>query len=156
MTDNAFMNATLPEGHSFVDKSNIQPDEIIVLRESVGWKGDSLSRWQKCIEQSPAIVGVRDVDSNLVGMACIAGNVRHAVLCDLAVNSSHQRKGIGAAIMSELLKVATELEIMYLYAELAKTNPFRTKMIESGFEITGDSLFKELPHQNTSSFIHDI
>lgn len=144
MTDNAFMDSRLPESYYFIDKSNVRPDEIIALRESVSWKGDTDDRWQQCIDQSLAIVGVRDAESSLVGMASIAGNVRHAVLCDLAVNPTHQNRGIGAAIMSELLVTASALSISYLYAELAKTNPFRNQMIESGFEITGDSLFKEL------------
>lgn len=144
MTNNTFESATLPEQYYFVDRTNVQPAEIIALRESVNWKGDTVDRWQACINQSLAIVGVRDAASNLVGMACIVGNVRHAVLCDLAVHSTHQNKGIGAAIMSELLNTASQFGISYLYAELAETNPFRSKMIESGFKVTGDSLFNEL------------
>lgn len=144
MTDNAFDAAILPDQYHFINKTDIRPLEIIALRESVNWRGDTVDRWQECINQSLAIIGVRDFDSNLVGMACIAGNVRHAVLCDLAVNPDHQNKGIGAAIMSELLKVASELGISYLYAELADTNPFRNQMVESGFKVTGDGLFKEL------------
>ncbi len=144
MTGNPFNNASLPGLYRFVNKANISPLEIITLRESVNWKGDTTARWQECIDQSLAIVGVRDSESILIGMACIAGNVRHAVLCDLTVHPIHQKKGIGAAIMSELLKTANELDISYLYAELAKTNPFRSQMLESGFKVTGDSLFKEL------------
>ncbi len=144
MTDNSFDNASLPEQYRFVSKADIHPSEIITLRESVNWTGDTVARWRECIDQSLTIIGVRDSSSSLIGMACIVGNVRHAVLCDLAVNPVHQNKGIGAAIMSRLLNTARELEISYLYAELAKTNPFRSQMLESGFEQTGDSLFKEL------------
>lgn len=144
MTEDTFLNALLPESFYFVDKSQIHPDEIIALRETVNWKGDTVDRWRQCIDQSLVIIGVRDAKTNLVGMACIAGNVRHAVLCDLAVDPIHQKKGIGAAIMSKLLVTANALNISYLYAELTKTNPFRNQMIEYGFEITGDSLFKEL------------
>lgn len=144
MTENAFANANLPEQYYFTDKENIQAAEIITLRESISWKGDTPERWQSCIEQSLAIIGVRDSNSDLVGMACLTGNVRHAVLCDLAVNSAHQHKGIGAAIMSELLKAAASIDVSYLYAELADTNPFRTSMIQSGFKVTGDSLFMEI------------
>jgi N-acetylglutamate synthase-like GNAT family acetyltransferase len=143
MSNSTFKDAVLPEGYSFVDKNSVQPEEIIALRESVSWRGDTVKRWQKCIDQSLSIIGVRDSNSTLVGMACIAGNARHAVLCDLAVSPSHQRIGIGAAIMSELLKSANDLDISYLYAELADTNPFRTQMLASGFKVTGDSLFME-------------
>lgn len=138
-----FENAVLPNEYYFVNKAQINPAEIIALRESVNWKGDTVDRWQQCINQSLAIIGVRNAESRLVGMACIAGNVRHAVLCDLAVNPTYQHKGIGAAIMSELLKIADSIGVSYLYAELADTNPFRDSMIRSGFKATGDSLFRE-------------
>jgi ribosomal protein S18 acetylase RimI-like enzyme len=143
MSNSTFKDAVLPTGYYFVGKTNIQPEEVIALRESVSWRGDTIDRWQKCIDQSLTIVGVRDSDSTLVGMACIAGNVRHAVLCDLAVNPIHQDRGIGTAIMSELLKEINDLGISYLYAELADTNPFRSQMLEYGFKVTGDSLFME-------------
>ena len=143
MTKNAFADATLPEQYHFTDKENIQPAEIITLRKSVNWKGDAPKRWQSCINQSLSIIGVRDSDSNLVGMACLAGNVRHGVLCDLVVNPAHQYKGVGAAIMSKVLKTADHIGVSYLYAELADTNPFRDLMIQSGFKVTGDSLFRE-------------
>lgn len=143
MSDSAFKDATLPEKYHFVDKLSVQPTEIIALRESVSWKGDSVDRWQECLHQSLAVIGVRDADSRLVGMACIAGNVRHAVLCDLAVNPIHQKKGIGTAITAELLKTTSSLGISYVYAELADTNPFRDQMLRSGFKATGDGLFME-------------
>jgi N-acetylglutamate synthase-like GNAT family acetyltransferase len=143
MKGTTFENATLPEQYYFVNKVDIHPAEIIALRESVNWKGDTIDRWQECIDQSLVIVGVRNPESKLVGMACIAGNVRHAVLCDLAVHPTNQNQGIGAAIMSELLKAANDLGISYLYAELADTNPFRNQMLQSGFRVTGDSLFME-------------
>lgn len=143
MTENAFAGANLPELYHFTGKEDIKADEIIILRESINWRGDTPERWQSCIEQSLAIIGVRDSDSNLVGMACLVGNVRHAVLCDLAVNPTHQHKGIGAALMSELLKTADSIGVNYLYAELADTNPFRDSMMRSGFKATDDSLFRE-------------
>lgn len=143
MTENAFADAKLPDSYRFINKKDINADEIIALRESINWQGDTPERWASCIDQSLAVVGVRDSDSNLVGMACIAGNVRHAVLCDLAVNPTHQHKGIGAAIMSELMKTVNRLGVSYLYAELADTNPFRDSMIRSGFQATGDGLFME-------------
>lgn len=142
MTDNAFAHAVLPKQYYFIDKTIIQPTEIVALRESVNWKGDTIDRWQVYIRQSLTIVGVCNAQSHLVGMACIAGNIRHAVLCDLVVHPKHQNKGIGAAIMSALLKATDGLDISYLYAELAETNPFRNHMMRSGFKATGNSLFK--------------
>ncbi len=143
MTENAFVGANLPDRYYFTDEKSVTATEIITLRESINWRGDTRERWQTCIEQSLAVIGVRDSESNLVGVACLAGNVRHAVLCDLVVSPAHQHKGIGAAIMLELLKAADRIGVSYLYAELADTNPFRDSMIRSGFKATGDSLFRE-------------
>ncbi len=143
MISNTFSEAILSAQYYFINKDNIHPDEIIKLRESVGWTGDTPERWRECIVQSLAVVGVRNTEQELVGMACLTGSVRHAVLCDLAVDPSHQRKGIGAAIMSELYKAINDIGISYVYAELASTNPFRESMIQSGFKNTGDSLFIE-------------
>lgn len=131
----------LPAGYSFVFKDDILPDEIILLRKSVGWEGDSAARWHDVIEQSLFVVGVRDPNGQLAGMACLAGNFRHAVMCDLCVNPIHQSKGIGEAIIGQLYKAINELHVLYVYAELAKTNPFKYKMLQTGFEETGDSLF---------------
>ena len=141
MTNVNIKSAVLPDTYSFTNKTDITPAEIIALRESVNWKGESSERWYQCIDQSLAIVGVRDSDKNLIGMACIAGNLRHGVLCDLAVHPRHQRKGIGSAIMTELLGEIQRIGISYLYAELAETNPFRDQMISVGFKETGNSLF---------------
>lgn len=143
MTKNAFADAQLPNRYYFTHKENLNAAEIITLRESIGWKGDTEERWQRCIDQSIAIICVRDSESKLVGMACLVGNVRHAVLCDLAVDPAHQHMGIGAAIMSELIKTADDNAVTYLYAELADTNPFRNLMIQSGFSAAGDSLFRD-------------
>lgn len=134
----------LPDGYKFADKISILPEEIIRLRESVRWIGDKSERWQEIIHTSLAIVGVRDINGELIGMACLAGNIRHAVMCDLAVDPEHQKQGIGEALMAKLDQLTNDLGVKYVYAELAKTNPFRNKMIHIGFRDTGDSLFREL------------
>jgi ribosomal protein S18 acetylase RimI-like enzyme len=62
-------------------------------------------------------------------------------MCDLCVSPAHQTKGIGEAIIYQLYDAVHELNVSYVYAELAKTNPFKSKMLDSGFKETGDSLF---------------
>jgi ribosomal protein S18 acetylase RimI-like enzyme len=142
--DNGMLNAfekKLPATYSFDYKEGLLPEEIISLRESVGWKGDEPSRWERVIKQSLFTVGVRNSEGKLVGMASLAGNVRHAVMCDLCVNPNDQNKGIGEAIMHQLYEAVAALNIRYVYAELSKANPFKAKMVLSGFKETGDSLF---------------
>lgn len=131
----------LPSGYSFVYKTDIPIMDIIALRKSVGWDGDTPTRWVDVLKWSLFAVGVQDSNKKLVGMACLAGNVRHAVMSDLCVSPEHQHKGIGQAIMSQLFDAVAALHITYVYGELAGTNPFKEKMLESGFKETGGSLF---------------
>jgi hypothetical protein len=58
--NNLVESPILLKGYEFVDKHSIQPNEIISLRESVGWLGDTQENWQQAIEQPlGVIVGVR-------------------------------------------------------------------------------------------------
>jgi ribosomal protein S18 acetylase RimI-like enzyme len=131
----------LPNGYSFIYKADIPITDIILLRKSVGWKGDTLNRWIDVLKWSLFTVGVYDAENKLVGMACLAGNARHAVMCDLCVSPEHQHKGIGQALMAQLYDAVSALKVSYVYAELAETNPFRKIMLESGFKDTGTGLF---------------
>jgi len=141
--DTAF-NSVLPGGYYFVDKSGIKSDEVIKLRQSIGWDdGGSLDKWKKCIEQSLVIVGVRSVNKELVGIAFLAGNLRHVAFCDFIVNSKHQHIGIGGAIMTKIMQTIRDFDINFVYAEFADANPFKEKMLKAGFKVTGRSLFKD-------------
>lgn len=140
---NKVFKSELPTGYTFTDRHDILPDEIMRLRESVGWDVDTPERLREIMHTSLGVVGVRDKNDELVGMACLAGNVRHAVICDLAVNPNHQKQGIGEAIMAKIYELIDENDIYFVYAELSETNPFRDKMITSGFKNTGNSLFLE-------------
>lgn len=135
-------NESLPSGYSFAPRDHIKPEEIISLRESVGWLGDSPERWSIALEQSLDVIAVRSRTGDLVGMVCLAGNARHAVMCDLVVHPDHQHQGIGEALMAKLEQSLQTFDVTYVYAELAKTNPFREKMIQSGFVMTRESLFR--------------
>ena len=137
-------NEHLPNGYYFVEKTSINPADIIKLRESIGWdKGGSADDWVKYVDQSLATICVQDSDGKLVGAALLVGNTRHAVFCDFTVGLAHQHKGIGNAIMTRIMQQIELLKISYVYAELAETNPFREKMMQSGFKMTGNSLFLE-------------
>jgi ribosomal protein S18 acetylase RimI-like enzyme len=129
-------------GYSIVDKSDISPEEIMTLRGMVGWDPDTSERWQECIERSLAIVGARDTDGQLIGMGRLVGDVRHAVLCDLAVVPEHRGQGIGSMILDERIRIADEMDVAYLYAELAADNPLARKYQDLGFVATGNGLFR--------------
>lgn len=135
---------SLPEGYNFVDKSQLQPDEIIGLRESVGWDGDTTEQWQNTIDQPlGVIVGVRDEEGSLVGMGRMTADPRHVVLCDLVVDPEHQHKGIAAAIVGERMRIADLRNIPFMYTDLSPTNPLKGLYDKLGFVATGGGLFRD-------------
>lgn len=125
---------SLPEGYSFIDQEDILADEIMDLRQSVGWQADSWERWQACLDQPGGVtVGVLDAGKFLIGMGRLTADPRHAVLCDLAVHPDHRGQGIGRAIITERLRLANERRITYLYTELEPTNSLRRVYENLGF-----------------------
>ncbi|HSX07976.1 MAG TPA: GNAT family N-acetyltransferase [Candidatus Saccharimonadales bacterium] len=135
----------LPEGCIFVDKANLEPSEIAELRQSVGWDPDTAHIWRQCIDQPlGVIVGVRDQEQDdlLVGMGRLTADLRHAVLCDLAVKPSHQNLGVGKAIIAARMRITHERMIPYLYTELAPESPLRSVYEALGFVSTGNGLFR--------------
>lgn len=137
---NVFKNR-LTDKYHFVDKSSITALDMIDLQSSIMLDSNSEKDWDININLSLAIVGVRDINERLVGVAFLAGNYRHAVFCDLTVNPEFQHIGIGESIMYKIMEEIERLEIFYVYTDLAETNPFKEKMIQSGFKDTGCSLF---------------
>lgn len=129
--------ATLPQGYSFVDGPSIRVDEVLVLRRSVGWSDDGAERWINCLSQSLYVCGVR-AGEQLVGIGFVAGNLRHAVFCDLCVHIDHQKKGIASALFERRLEWIKEQEIPYLYTSLSAANPLRRRYREAGFFIAQD------------------
>ena len=113
-------------------------DYVITLRERANWGTDrNLEVWDRVIQQSLASVGVFGRHGNMVGVGFLAGNERHAVLCDLVVHPSDRGLGIGKAIIRRRLQLAEQMKIPYLYTELAPTNNLSSFYEELGFEATG-------------------
>lgn len=138
---NSIPALVLPQGFSFCDQSTITTQEIMTLRGKIGWAVENQAIWQRCISQSLAVVGVCDKNNRLIGIGFLTGSIRHAILCDFAVVPEFQNKGIGTAILYKRLIIANELNVRYIYTDLAKTNPLRSKYIKLGFEETGGGLF---------------
>jgi ribosomal protein S18 acetylase RimI-like enzyme len=133
---------TLPKGYTFVWRETIRSEEIMQLRASVGWLPDKPYRWDECIERSLSVVGIRDSSETLVGIGFLAGNLRHAVLCDFCVHPAHRGKGLGKALLDARLEKADELAIPYLYASVSAENTLRKYYEAKGFGGTGGELFR--------------
>lgn len=140
---NSIPAPVLPEGFSFCGQSKITTQEIMTLRGKIGWAVENQAVWQRCISQSLAVVGVWDKNDQLIGIGFLTGSIRHAILCDLTVAPEFHNKGIGTAILYKRLIIANELNVRYIYTDLAKTNPLRSKYIKLGFEETGGGLLRD-------------
>jgi GNAT superfamily N-acetyltransferase len=128
----------LPPGYVFVDHSAITSSELIALRDAGDWGTERNEElWARVLEQSIAAVGVKDAAETLVGIGFLAGNERHAVLCDFIVHPEHTSRGIGTAILNRRVNIAEDMQIPYLYTELAPTNRLRRHYEDLGFIATG-------------------
>ena len=85
----------LPEGFELITDKSITPEEILDVRQDP-MDARALEVWQKCIDQSLFVVGVREINSQrLVGVGMLAGNQRHAELVDGTVHPAFRQRGIG-------------------------------------------------------------
>lgn len=123
-----------PHGYSFID-SLIDVADLLALRKSVGWSHDDKQRWSDCLAQSLYVCGVQDDSQRLVGVGFVAGNLRHAVFCDLCVHPDHQHKKIGTTLLKQRLAWAREKGIPYLYTSLSAANPLVELYRAEGFFI---------------------
>jgi len=138
--------------YEFVDDFEMTYDEIMNLRKSVGLDPDTLARWSDCREQQSYFGGVRAEDveaefykNDLVGMIRLAGDVRHSVVCDIVVHPDHQRKGLGTAMLKEVLAYADRIGVSHLYTDLGENNPMQSTFEALGFVSTGHNLFRTHP-----------
>ena len=94
---------------SFVLNPLVSPQAICDLRESVGWDR-SEKDYPAALQGYWATVGGFDPANKLVAWcAILSDGVRHAVLLDVIVHPSYQRKGVGKAL------VATTVEHIRAY-----------------------------------------
>jgi len=128
----------LPAGYEWAHSPAVRAQEIMKLRESVGWQAGIEAVWMGCIDQALSLRGVRlKANGELVGVGFLVGNDRHAILCDLTVHPEHQSKGIGLAILYARMADAERMQIPFLYASIAPKNRLKSVYAQLGFESTG-------------------
>ncbi|WP_405104498.1 GNAT family N-acetyltransferase [Paenibacillus sp. FSL K6-1217] len=95
----------------------IQPHEVPVLRELVGWEGRQVD-YPAVFERCNFWAGVRDEQSQqLIAFGYVAGmGLQHGYMEDILVHPEYQRKGLGQALVKRLLQEAEHvgLEIVTL------------------------------------------
>lgn len=136
-------NVNLPECYSFVEKGQISGNEVLALRDASDWGTvRDVQKWQRALDTSLAVAGVRSESKELVGVGFLAGNARQAILCDLVVHPEHRGKNIGKAILSQRLKQADEIGVDYIYTELSETNNLSSFYLAVGFRAVNNALVR--------------
>ena len=89
---------------SFTLNPTISSQALCDLREAVGWSR-SEEDYPTALHGYWATVGGLDATNKLVAWcAILSDGVRHAVLLDVIVHPSHQRKGVGKALVAAAVK----------------------------------------------------
>jgi Predicted P-loop ATPase fused to an acetyltransferase len=102
--------------HEIVINLPIEPHEVPALRELVGWNGRH-SDYPALFERCNFWAGLRDEQNELIAFGYIAGTgLQHGYMEDIIVHPKHQGKGIGKALVTNLLQEAERfgLEIVTL------------------------------------------
>lgn len=129
------LQESIPDYYYFAEE--ITGEDVVRLRSSSDWGTvTDADLWQRTIDQSITVVGVGHPTQSLVGVGFLAGNPRHAILCDFVVHPNHRGQGIGQAILNRRINIAEELEIPYLYTELSPTNRLMGYYEDIGFMAT--------------------
>jgi N-acetylglutamate synthase-like GNAT family acetyltransferase len=125
-------------------------DKSITPREILELRGDTVSReneavWEKCLAQSMFVIGVRHrSDNNLVGIAMLSGNQRHAELVDLTVHPDYQKSGLGGILVDEVTSFAEQENIKYYGLTWDKTQPWLKEFyLRHGFRAIDFAMWHE-------------
>lgn len=132
----------LPDGYRFTE--DIAGEEVIALRALVGWATREHERWDENIARSLMAAGVRAPCDTLVAVGFLAGNVWHAVLCDLCVHPEHRGRGLARSLVVRRVVRARALGVRYLYTSLARDNPLESLYNELGLTSEYRSLYADL------------
>lgn len=89
---------------SFSINPAVSPQAVITLRESVGWPGDE-EDYPAAFQGYWATVGGFDSRGTLIAWcAILSDGVRHAVLLDVIVHPSYQKRGIGRTLVAQAIE----------------------------------------------------
>lgn len=134
--------AKLPDGFETVSDRTITAEEILaVRREPV--TVESITTWEKCLEQSLYVVGVREVVSgSLVGIGFVTGNQRHVQLVDGTVHPDFRELGIGRFLLTDRIAFARAEKIRYIGLTHDENSPWLKAYYERyGFKSIGFAMW---------------
>ena len=108
---------------SFIPGPDISAQAICDLREAVGWSRLN-EDYPAALQGYWATVGGFNAHGELIAWcAILSDGVRHAVLLDVIVHPSYQRKGVGKALIATAIKhiQAYGITIIHVDFELETT-----------------------------------
>ena len=89
-------------------KEQISVQDFQRLHREVGWKILDDKEIEVSLKNSMFVVAAVE-NGETIGMARVVGDgATHALLCDVVVSPNHQGKGVGTAIVKEIIKKAQE------------------------------------------------
>ena len=80
----------------------ISPQDVNLVRQSVGWKAHSENRYKEAIEHSAYCQMAFD-QQRPVGIARLIGDGIYYMIVDVAVDPAYQKLGIGKKMISNIL-----------------------------------------------------
>ncbi|REE67956.1 ribosomal protein S18 acetylase RimI-like enzyme [Paenibacillus taihuensis] len=122
---------------------SIEPYEVPALRELVGWEGRHAD-YPALFERCNFWAGVRDAASNeLIAFGYVAGTgLQHGYMEDVIVHPKFQRRGVGQALVRELLLEAERFGLEIVTVTFA---PEHTSFYtESGFQPCQGGLWRKV------------
>lgn len=133
---------TLPDGFELVTNRSVSPQEILDVRQEEATP-ESLDVWQKCIDQSLFVVGVREQETQrLVGIGMVAGNQRHAEIVDGTVHPDFRQQGIGKVLLTERIAFTRQEQIRYVGLTHDENSPWLKEYYERyGFKSIGFAMW---------------
>jgi GNAT superfamily N-acetyltransferase len=153
------IQAPLPEGYTFVGRSDVDAEEVAALMDRTEWREEgNAANWARFEARRWATVGVRDTTGTLVGLGDIivddsALPLEGAQLSNLLVDQQHRGRGIGTAILAERLSLADQSGIKVLLVPFfEETNTIIGRFVEAGFQSDGQGTYgeyvRELPREH--------
>jgi ribosomal protein S18 acetylase RimI-like enzyme len=119
-------------------------DEIMSLWKSAGLiirPGDELDGIRLKLQRDPDLFMVAEDENGIVGVVMGAWDGRRGWINHLAVKPAYQRRGIGEALVNELVKRLAERGARKVNAQVYRSNEKSLAFFKSlGFEVHADLL----------------
>ena len=116
----------------------INATELNRLFETAHWNIEPSTKLQEALEKTWGWLTVRDDSSNLIGFVRVfSDGLMHAYVLNMIVHPNHRKKGIGSALMTELMHFLGENKLVPTLAATPGNVDFYRKF---GFETESNGI----------------